>query len=119
MNLLKILGDVRRWTLLLCIVLFSSASGAARCLAADSPPKREITPRPPTSRELRDQRKPQPATNAPIIIERTMRHAMGYPRVFARIFFNGQPVMGRPAQDVIQRARALDGNLMDLPSWLR
>lgn len=114
MNLLKILGAVRRWTLLVCMVLFSSASGASRCLAADSPPKREITPRPLTPRELSNQRKPKPATPAPIIIEGTMRHAMGYPRVFARIFFNGQPVMGRPAQDVIQRARALDGNLMDL-----
>jgi len=43
-----------------------------------------------------------------------MRTAMGYPRVFVRIFNRGQVITGRSAEGVLQQARALQGDYMDL-----
>jgi hypothetical protein len=67
-------------------------------------PVREARPRPPAKAEVPE----------PIVIDGALRSSMGYPRVFAQILFNGQPVVGRPAHDVLQRARALSGDYMDL-----
>ena len=87
--------------------------------AAESRPQRELPPRQLPARQLpvREARPQQPAKAGapePIVIDGALRSSMGYARVFAQILFNGQPVVGRPAHDVLQRARALSGDYMDL-----
>ncbi len=85
------------------------AGAAAPVRAAEGQPKRGYTPRP-----VRGQPAPKVTNAEPVIIDGAMRSSMGYPRVFARVFRGGQMVVGRPAHDVVQRARALGGDYLDL-----
>lgn len=97
------------WILFAGLVLGLVLTAPVSSRAAEAKPKRGYTPRP-----VRGQTTPTPTNAEPIVIEGTMRSSMGYPRVFARVFRGGQAVTGRPAQDVIQRARALGGDYLDL-----
>lgn len=92
---------------------------AASLDAAESRPQRELPARQLPARQLPAREvRPQPPAKAevpePIVIDGALRSSLGYPRVFAQILFNRQPVMGRSAHDVLQRARALSGDYRDL-----
>jgi hypothetical protein len=91
----------------------------ASCLAvADAAepagPARAAPTRPPAPRTAREAPHGKPAAPEPIVIDGVMRSAMGYLRVFAQVYLDGRPVVGRPAADVLQRARAVKGEYMDL-----
>jgi len=62
----------------------------------------------------RDARKVTPAQPDPIIVTGVKRVAMGYPRVFTRIFFKRELVSGAPSNGLVQRARAVQGDWLDL-----
>ncbi len=96
-------------TLVAGLLIGLTMAAPTALLAADGQTKRGYTPRP-----VRGQPAQTSKVVEPIVIEGTMRSAMGYPRVFARVFSGGQAVVGRPAHDVIQRARALGGDYLDL-----
>ncbi len=71
--------------------------------------------RPPrTNRELRESKKPKVDAPGPIVIKGVKRAAMGYPRVFTRVFFNGVLAWGAPADGLVQRARTEQGDWLDL-----
>ena len=70
--------------------------------------------RPRTAKELRALKNPKPQPPEPVIIDGTLQAAVGGPRVFVRAAINRRFVTGQPTQDVIQRARALNGDYMDL-----
>ncbi|HAV63379.1 MAG TPA: hypothetical protein DCY13_13560 [Verrucomicrobiales bacterium] len=84
--------------------------------AAPASPARtkEERKRPPTSRELREAKRPRPAAPEPIVVDGVLQSAMGYPRIFVRLHANGALMVGQPAPDVVQRARALRGDWTDL-----
>lgn len=69
---------------------------------------------PRTVREQRDKQPSRSQASEPVVIDGVMRSAMGYLRVFARISYENNPVVGQAATDVLQRARALRGDYMDL-----
>lgn len=110
MNLKRQVRAALTWILLAGVVAGLIVT-TSPITGAEAQPKRGYTPRP-----VRGQTPPaRAATNAePIVLEGVMRSSLGYPRVFARVFRGGQVVTGRPAHDVIQRARALGGDYLDL-----
>ncbi len=114
MRLLNCLGPALPSVLLTGLLMGWPGHEAARLDAAEPRPPRELPTRQLPTREVRP-RVPAPAVAPePIVIDGALRSSMGYARVFAQILFNGQPVVGRAAHDVLQRARALSGDYMDL-----
>lgn len=62
----------------------------------------------------RDARKLPAEAPEPIVIQGVKRVAMGYPRVFTRIFYRRELVTGAPSSGLVQRARTAQGDWLDL-----
>lgn len=93
-------------------VLSPSRSGFAA--ESSTPAAKEEPKRPLTAREQRALKNAPAKAPEPVVIDGVMRSAMGYPRVFAQIRSNGQLIQGRPATDLPQKVRAMQGDWMDL-----
>lgn len=97
-------------------ILFNTMLAAASAVNGAEPSANASgqTNRPRTAREIREAQNPKPAAPEPVVVDGVMRSAMGYLRVFARITYRNQALVGQPAHDVLQRVRALEGDYMDL-----
>jgi len=69
---------------------------------------------PRTNRVLRESKQTPVKAPEPIVIKGVKRAAMGYPRVFTRVFFKGNLVRGEPSPGAVQRARTEKGDWLDL-----
>lgn len=101
---------VDRWgrMLSLCILCFVATNVSGQTETDTKRPQR-------TNRELREsKRAAAKKVPEPIVIKGVKRAAMGYPRVFTRVFFNGNLVQGDPSLGAVQRARTEKGDWLDL-----
>lgn len=101
---------VATWAAILTAVVLIAPLVAAAATPTNSAAKSK----PRTAREQRERRTPRSQVPEPVVIDGVLRSAMGYLRVFAEISNQNHPVVGQAAADVLQRARALQGDYMDL-----
>lgn len=67
---------------------------------------------PEATRSSAERRAPEPP--APIVIDGTGRFAAGYPRVLVRLSINGEPLVGRPVEDMVEQIARANGDWQDL-----
>ncbi len=97
----------RMMLLLLGFVCFAGTSVFGQAEAETKRPPR-------TNRELRESQRPAVKAPEPIVIKGVKRAAMGYPRVFTRVFYQGNLVSGSPSAGAVQRGRTEKGDWLDL-----